>query len=303
MSHLLRSMLFVPGNRIDRADKALRSGADAIVFDLEDSVPASEQVVARDAIRKWLEHDTSRVPIFARIHGVAAGELAADLCAVTFARLAGVILPDADDPDHVRLLDEALMQIETERKLETGGVVVLAMPETARGISRLGATLDASERVIGTIFAGAPGGDLRRDLGAGSTPGGLEILYVRSRVLFEARAAGKAVVLDGVFPDLADASGLAQDTLAGRQIGYTGRIAIHPAQLETINRIHSPSREEVDAARELILAYERACRQGAGAIRHKGRLVDLAMARQARNVIDLADRIGSGDSRMEQSNE
>src|SRR5690606_24910975 len=122
-------------------------------------------------------------------------------------------------------------RLERERGCQPGAIKVIAMPETAQGVSRLGETL-AADRVIGTIFAGAPGGDLRRDLGAGATEAGLEILCIRSRVLFEARAAGKSVILDGVFPDIADGLALERDTKAGRDIGYTGRIAIHPAQIE-----------------------------------------------------------------------
>jgi citrate lyase beta subunit len=140
-------------------------------------------------------------------------------------------------------------------------------------------TLDASGHYV-TVHLGAEP----------SAPDGPELLYVRSKVLFDARAAGLDVILDAVFVDLDDETGFERDTRLGRRLGYTGRTAIHPRQVETINRVHSPSPGEVDDARALLEAFRTAEAEGLGAIRHRGRLVDYAMVRHAERLVERAGR-------------
>ena len=160
--------------------------------------------------------------------------------------------------------------------------------ESARGLRRLHDILTASERVGSASFQGARGGDLVRDLGATWSLEGRELLFVRSLVVFEARAAGIEQIFDGVFVDLDDDAGFEADTEAGRRLGYTGRVAIHPRQVAIVNRVHTPTPEAVDAARELIAAFREAERDGVGAIRHRGRLVDYAMVRDAEQLLARA---------------
>lgn len=140
--------------------------------------------------------------------------------------------------------------------------------------------------MLGTNFNGADGGDLVTDLGATWTLDGPELLYVRSKVLFTARAAGLEVILDSVFADLEDDYGFERDTLFGKRVGYTGRTAIHPRQVPTINWVYSPSEAEIESARSLVAAFRKAERAGSGAIRHRGKLVDYAMVRRAERLLE-----------------
>jgi citrate lyase subunit beta/citryl-CoA lyase len=284
----LRSLLVVPGNRPERIAKAAGYGADALALDLEDSVPPAEHDAARGHVRAYVETAAS-TPVFVRTVSVGRPEFADDLDAVVVPGLAGLVLPQVEEPDEVRAADEQLSALERERGLEPGSVLLMPAAESARAVRRLYEIVTASPRVAGTNFNGAPGGDLCRDLGATpSAPDAPELLYVRSKVLFESRAAGLDVILDAVFVDLDDDDGFVRDTELGRRIGFTGRTAIHPKQIETINRVHSPSPEEVEDARSLVETFRAAEADGLGAIRHRGRLVDYAMVREAERLLERA---------------
>lgn len=283
----LRSMLVVPGNRPDRMAKAAGYGPDALSLDLEDSVPPGEHAAAREHVAAFLDA-MPRVPVFVRPVAVGRAEFEEDLDAAVRPGLAGLILPQVEHPDEVRAVDRRLGALERERELERGSVRLMPAAESASAVRHLYEIVTASERVLGTNFNGADGGDLCTDLGVTWTLDGPELLYVRSKVLFTARAARLEVILDSVFADLEDESGFERDTELGRRFGYTGRTAIHPRQLATINRIYSPSQAELDHARALLDAFREAERRGAGAIRHQGKLVDYAMVRRAERLLEHA---------------
>lgn len=281
----LRSTLVVPGNRPERIAKAAGYGPDVLSLDLEDSVPPGEHDAARGHVAQYLDTEPS-LPVFVRSVAVGRPEFEGDLEAVVRPGLSALTLPQVEHPDEVRTADERLARLEAERGLSPGSVRLLPAAESAAAVRRLYDILTASPRVLGTNFNGADGGDLCADLGITWTLGGEELLYVRSRVLFTARAAGVPVILDSVFVDLEDEAGFAQDTAFGRRLGYTGRTAIHPRQLPTIHRVHTPSDAEVQTARDLLEAFADAEAAGRGAIRHRGKLVDYAMVRRARRLLE-----------------
>ena len=290
MTLLLRSLLVVPGNRPERIAKAADYGADALALDLEDSVPPPEHDAGRAHVRAYLESQPATT-VFVRTVSVGRPEFAGDLEAAVVPGLAGVVLPQVEEPDEIRAADDQLTVLERERGLEPGSVLLLPAAESARAVRNLYDIVSASPRVAGTNFNGAPAGDLCGDLGATpSMPDAPELLYVRSKVLFDARAAGLDVILDAVFVDLDDEAGFERDTALGKRMGYTGRTAIHPRQIETINRAHSPSAQDVEDARSLIEAFRAAEADRLGAIRHRGRLVDYAMVRHAERLLERAGR-------------
>jgi len=289
MTMLLRSLLVVPGNRPERIAKAAGYAADALALDLEDSVPPKEHDAARVHVRDYLD-GTPAAAVFVRTVSVGRPEFEGDLEAAVHPRLAGLVLPQVEEPDEIRAAAERLDALERERGIPAGSVRLLPAAESARAVRRLYDIVTASPRVLGTNFNGAPGGDLCRDLGATPALGGPELLYVRSKVLFDARAAGLDVILDSVFVDLGDEAGFERDTELGRRIGYTGRTAIHPRQVETINRVHSPTEAEVEEARSLLEAFRAAEADGLGAISHRGKLVDYAMARHAERLLERSGR-------------
>ena len=282
-----RSQLVVPGNRPERFAKAAASGADTIALDLEDSVPPAEHDAARSAIGDYLAAEPP-VPVTVRVVAVGRAEFEDDLDAVVGPHLSGIALPQVDGPDAVKHAAERLDALERERGLEPGWIAIHPGVETVAALRRLHDVLTASDRVASASFQGARGGDLLRDLGATWSLEGTELLFVRSLVVFEARAARVAQIWDSVFVDLDDDAGFESDTEAGRRLGYTGRAAVHPRQVEIVNRVHTPKLEAVDEARALIEAFRDAEAQGLGAIRHRGRLVDYAMVRDAERVLARA---------------
>ena len=281
----LRSTLVVPGNRPERIAKAPGYGPDVLLLDLEDSVPPAEHASARGHIARYLDSGPP-LPVLVRPVSVRRSEFDDDLEAVVRPGLFALTLPQVEHPDEVRAADARLGRLEAERGLPARSVRLFPAAESAAAVHGLYDILTASSRVLGTSFNGADGGDLCADLGVTWTLTGEELLYIRSRVLFTARAAGLSVILDSVFADLHDEAGFARDTAFGRRLGYTGRTAVHPRQLPTIHRVYTPSEAEVESARDLLAAFAEAEAAGQGAIEHRGKLVDYAMVRRAHRLLE-----------------
>jgi citrate lyase subunit beta/citryl-CoA lyase len=269
-------------------EKAVRSGADALSPDLQDSVPAANRPEARELTAKWIDA-SQQAPVIVRTSAVKTPDFIKDLEAVVRPGLSGLRLPDVESPEDVVVADQAISRFERERGLAPNSIVLIPIAESALGIYRLYDILTASRRVIGTAFPGAEGGDLARDLGVIWTLQGDEFFYARSKVLFDARATGVPIILDSVFANLTDVAGFEQDTRRGRQLGYTGRLAIHPHQVPVINKIHSPTPEQIDDAQGLLAAYSEAEARGSGAISYHGRMIDVAMRKTAEALLNQAD--------------
>ena len=288
---LIRSLLSVPGNRPDMLDKSLRSGADAISPDLQDSVPDANRPQAREITATWI--DAGQQPlvqplVIVRTSAVQTSDFAKDVAAVVRPGLTGLRIPDVSGPQDVIEADRTVGAVERERGMPPNAIALIPICESARGVHRLYDILTASSRVIGTAFPGAEGGDLARDLGVTWSLQGDEMFYVRSKVLFDARAAGVSVILDSVFANLKDAAGFEQDTRRGRQLGYTGRLAIHPNQIPVINAIHRPTPEQIEDAEGLLAAYREAEARGSGAVAYRGRMIDVAMRKTAEAILKQA---------------
>ena len=285
-----RSMLFTPGNRPDRMARALGSGADAVVFDLEDSVPEEEREKARASVAERLAEVSGGVDVWVRVVAVGVSGFDEDLDIAVRPGLTGVLLPAVDGPAAVRSADELITGLERSRGLAVGSVALLPVAESALGIRNLFDSLTASPRVTAAAFPGAAGADLCADLGAMPTTAGTELLHVRSKVLLDARAAGISTILDSAWVDLEDLDGLRLDAAFGRRLGYTGRFAIHPRQLNVLHEVFTATQGEITDAHALLAAYDDAGRNGHGATRHRGRLVDAAMAQAARRLLATAAR-------------
>ncbi|MFQ5861205.1 MAG: HpcH/HpaI aldolase/citrate lyase family protein, partial [Dehalococcoidia bacterium] len=253
----LRSLLYVPGNRPDRMEKAPQYGADGLILDLEDSVPPPEKPAARENVKRYLEAGPP-LPVFVRIEGWRTPFFEDDVDTVVRPGLIGIRLTKVEDFGYVQRVDQMVTQLETERHMEPGSVALMLSLETPLGIRSCYDLLSLSPRIIGTSCGTAQDGDLIRELGATWTPEGTALLYARSKVLLDARAAGKEVIMDGVFANIQDEEALAQDTRLGKQLGYTGRLAIHPRQIPIINEIYTPRAEEVEYSRGLVEAFREA---------------------------------------------
>lgn len=286
----LRSMLFVPGNKARMLEKARTLAADAVILDLEDAVPPDEKTTARAMVREALEAGTYSQQVIVRLNAFDTGLLESDLRAILVPGVGGVCLPKAGRARDVERLATLVATLEQERGLAAGAVELFLMIETALGVHSAYPLARASQRVRALCFGGE---DLSRDLGAVRTKEGLELSYARAAVVLAARAAD-VLAIDTVYTDLADGDGLLVEARLARQLGYSGKLLIHPAQIEPLHLAFSPSKEELVHARRILAAFEDAQARGEGVIVFEGKMIDEPIVARAREVLALAETAHSG---------
>lgn len=287
-----RSQLIMPANRMDMLTKAPSYGADALVFDLEDSVPLAEKPKGRELAREFIEKHQAKSAIYVRVNALRTGMLQEDLEAVAVDGLVGIKLPKAESAEEIRRVDAMLTELERERGLAHGSIGIGPTLESAKGVWFAYEIASASPRIQSVMPGTAQDADLQTDLGYASTAGDNEVLYyIRSRVLLAARAAGVEHVLDGVYANIRDLEGLRICCEAARRLGYRGKQVIHPSQIETVNRIFQPTAQELDYYRRVIEAFEAAVACGSAATTVDGKLVDYAMVGMAKRVLAWAQSL------------
>lgn len=276
----LRSLLFVPADRPDRFAKAAASGADALILDLEDSVAPERKADGRVAIAEWLAEPRA-IPAFVRVNPLDSGLAQADLTAIVAARPDGLVLPKAEGAASVRAL-LALIGADAPPILPIA-------TETPAAIFQLGSYGEVRDHLAGLTWGAE---DLPAAIGAATSreeDGRYTPPYelVRSLTLFAAHAAG-APAIDTVFPRIDAPDDLPAYVARARRDGFTGMMAIHPAQVAIINAGFSPSNAEVAHARAVIDAF--AAHPGAGALKLDGKMIDRPHLVQARRIVALAER-------------
>ncbi|PSQ29301.1 CoA ester lyase [Halobacteriales archaeon QS_9_68_17] len=280
-----RSVLFSPGDQPALLRKAPSSGADVVVFDLEDAVAPERKSDGREAVRSLLA-DPSFDPdceVCVRVNpvGVAAdADLDAVLDGDASDAVDAVMLPKTADADDVRTLDGLVD--DHDRSLP-----VLALVETAAGV--LHAEEIAAADPTDALVFGAE--DLAADLGATRTEDGTEVLYAREHAVLAASAADVDAV-DTVYTDFEDTAGLREETAFAAELGYDGKMAIHPAQVDPINEAFTPDGDSVEWARKVLAAKEAA---DAGVFRVEGKMVDAPLVAQAERVVERARAAGAID--------
>ena len=270
----MRCWLFAPGHEGRKARKALRAGADFVVLDWEDAVPSAQKQAAREetlAVTTELERDDPQAlaKLCVRINDPNSEYFAGDVEALHGWQPAVVVVPKVDD----------LSDVDAASAV---GSPLMLLIESALGVERAFEVARGHDLVRYLAFGPL---DLLADLGGSWTEHGEETLYARSRVAIAARAAGLVAASDGPWPDLEDVEGLGEDTERGRRMGYGGRLAIHPAQLGTIQTAYAPSEEDLDFARRVVAAAEEAEAQGRSAITVDGRFVDAPVVKWAKQVL------------------
>jgi citrate lyase subunit beta / citryl-CoA lyase len=271
-----RSVLFVPGNRPAWAPKALEAAPDAIVLDLEDSVPSTEKTRARDQVRQSiaaLRAADSRIGLFVRINGFGSRRTGADLEAIVVPGLTGIFAPKLEHATDVVRLDALLEHFEVRNGV--AGLNCIIPVETVSAIHNCREIAMASPRVGAMIGPTAEHADIAREVGFEWTPGGLETLYLRSRVLLACREAG-IHALTALWERIDDLDGLREFALQGRGLGFRGMIAIHPSHVRVINEVFGPNKADVEFYTGLVAAYDEAAAAGRGAVRYGGLHIDKA---------------------------
>jgi citrate lyase subunit beta/citryl-CoA lyase len=284
----LRTMLFVPGSDERKLRKARILDADTVVLDLEDAVTPDRKAAARNLIRAelpGLSNDT-RAAVGVRINPVGTALWRDDLRAVACDSLDFVIVPKTEHADQLREVDALLTGLEAELGVERGGIGMFASIETPLGVLRCGEiSLAAPERLL--TFAFGPV-DLAADLGLDLTEQGLELLYARSQVVVAARAGGRLPAIDGPYLALDDLVGLEATTSRSRQLGFQGRVVIHPDQLHPVAQIFSElSEAELAHARRIVDAFSAVEQEGVASIAVEGQFVDYPVYHRARRKLML----------------
>ncbi|WP_330303880.1 MULTISPECIES: CoA ester lyase [unclassified Streptomyces] len=269
--------LYAPGDRPDVVAKALVSGADVVLVDLEDAVAPDRKEYARAATADLLTEPTP-VPVIVRVNALDGPLADADLKALSpLPGLSGLRLPKVTSPDDV------VRVAEGATPAEGGAIPLYALLETALGVEQAFAIASAHRALRGVSLGEA---DLRADLGVREDAG---LDWSRARVIVAARAAGLPPPVQSVYPDIRDVEGLAASCAHGRTLGFLGRAAIHPRQLPIIERAYLPTPAEIDSAEAIVKAA--ATDLGAQAL-PDGRFIDAAVVVGAHRTLALARRLG-----------
>jgi citrate lyase subunit beta/citryl-CoA lyase len=293
-----RSMLFVPGQKAGWADKGIASGADALILDLEDSVPVVDKDEARRTVIATIDRlhvENVRADIWVRPNASISGLQGADLEAVIRPGLTGLFLPKVFSAEEIIRIDAVVTHIEQRQGLKSGSVGLIISFETAAAMANCEALATASPRVSSLLGATGPNADVGRELGFEFTAKGLETLYLRSRIVLAARAAGLHHPIGGLWQDIHDLEGARRFTLDQKQLGYRGLICIHPSHVAIANQIFTPTDEQVDFYRRMIETFNVAEASGSAAVDFEGQHIDIAHVKTAESVIALADAIQASE--------
>lgn len=281
----LRSLLFVPGDSERKFMKAQGSGADALILDLEDSVAPDHKAAAREHVASLLENSETRAgSFFVRINALDTGLTLDDLAAVVKPGLDGVLIPKANGAEDIVRFGCYLDAFETKAGVPLGAVkMAVVATETAQAMFALQTYAPAHPRLAALTWGGE---DLAAALGATDNreEGGWTFPYkvARAQCLFAAGAAG-VTPIDTIHADFRDAEGLERDCRRSRRDGFLGRMAIHPDQVETINRCYTPSEAEIAHARRIVEAF--AANPGAGTLGIDGKMIDIPHLKAAQKTL------------------
>lgn len=288
----VRSLLFVPGNKASMLDKAASAGADALILDLEDSVPQAEKEAARALVASRIPELAARGQrVWVRINKGAHIYDLEDVLAAVQPGLEGIVVPKPLGTEDTYMASAMVAEAEIRAGLAPGAVALMPLLETARAM-QFAFAIAEQPRVAAIVGSTAKNADVGRALGFVWTPEGRESEYLKSRVVMAARAAGK-LPIGGVWQQVKDLEGLERASRLDRQLGMAGELALHPAQVPVINRVYTPDEGEVAYFQGMIDALDAAQAQGRASVMYEGEHIDIAHAKTAREVIALARALPS----------
>jgi len=290
----LRSMLFVPGHLPRFLDRAAQTDADALILDLEDSVPPPHKAEARANIKKRLDEGVYRQQIFIRVNALDTGMLPEDLRWTVHRATTGFMFTKVHDERDIVFFDRLLTQIESELGLEAGASKMCPLIETASAGLHTLQIATASPRMVALAFGGE---DYLTDLDGLHRKHGLGFLVPRALLIMAARAA-RLEAIDTPYLDIADDAGFERELTLARELGFSGQLLIHPSQVPIANRIFAPSEEEIREARRIVEAIEEGREKGLGVGLLDGSLIGPPMEKRARSVLRKVDRMRGNGAKL-----
>jgi citrate lyase subunit beta/citryl-CoA lyase len=291
---LLRTILSVPGNRENMLEKSKHIHADAILIDLEDSVPYEEKARARAIVKEWLPRIIGNgSKVYVRINSLDGGLAQEDLGAVIINGIDGISQPKPSTGYDIQKVAEFLKRLEKERGLPEGNVKILPWIETSLGLINAYEIASASPRVNGVIFGA---NDLVLETGMTRSDEGHELLYPRTKIVIAARAAGVSAI-DTPYNNFKDEPGLIRETKLARNLGFRGKFVIHPSQVDVVNKIFRPTEEEVEYAKKVVTVFEGARTKGFASASLDGKMIDIPIAQRALIILLTHEAISSKEKR------
>lgn len=283
----IRSWLFVPGNKPTWMDKAVAAGADALILDLEDSVPSGDKVAARDIVAAKIDDlAAQRQRVYVRVNRSPYLYDFDDILAVVGPGLEGILISKPCGPEDLHVVDMMLSEAELTKGRPIGSTAVAVGLETARSM-QLAFEIAEHPRVTVLVGVSAKNADTARALAIEWSAEGRESLFLKSRVVMAARAAGVQPV-GGLWQEVHDLDGLRNYSAADRALGMSGEVLLHPSNVPVVNELFSPSAEDVAYYQGLLDAVAAAEAEGRASVVYDGEHVDLAHAETARQIVALA---------------
>lgn len=288
-SRLRRTMMFVPGNHPAMLNDAMIYGADALMFDLEDSISPLEKDAARQLVYMALKTmDYTPCERVVRINSLSSPHGHADIEAMVAAGVEIIRMPKTETGQDVLECELAIAAAEQNYGREPGSVGMLAAIESAKGVLHASEIAQCSKRLVG-IALGAE--DFCADLGVRRSTEGSELQLARQTIVLAAKAAG-IDAFDTVFSNVADEGGLVAETTKIKALGFTGKSVIHPRQIDPVHRVFAPTEEEIRQAQRLITALQEAERRGSGVVAVDGKMIDRPVVLRAQRTLQLAEAMG-----------
>ncbi|WP_165915044.1 CoA ester lyase [Rhizobium sp. PP-F2F-G48] len=273
---LRRSVLCVPADNDRALAKVISLAPDAVIYDLEDAVLPDRKSDARAALVRHLAQETPGIERIVRINGLASGFGEADLAALSNCRFDAILVPKVEGPRDILDIAERLDEGDAPEDLR-----LWAMIETPRGVLNVAPIAETGRTRGGRLDCLIPGlNDLRKETGVAALPGRTYLVPWLMQILLAARGSGLDV-LDAVFNDIRDAEGFAQECAAGRDMGFDGKMLIHPQQIAPANAAFAPSAADEADAREIVVAFDHPDNAGRSVIVHKGKMVEVLHLEQA----------------------
>ena len=284
-----RGMLYVPGDDLHKIEKAITLGVDSICLDIEDGVALNRKQAARATIANALHKlDFGKAERLVRINPVGSGLEVEDLQSILPRHPDGFVIPKVRDGSQLQWVSEKVTEFEQMRGWESGGIILLALIESAQGVVNLGNIANSSSRLRGLIFGAE---DLAGDIGAVRTRPGWEVFYARSATVTYAAAFGLQA-MDQVFLDFHDEAGLREECKVGVEMGYSGKQLIHPSQVGPAQDMFAPTDEAIAQALRVLEAASQNQDAGKGAFALDGKMVDAPVVKIAQWVIARARAAG-----------
>lgn len=283
----LRSMIFVPGYKEKFLENATAFKADALILDMEDSVPFGYKDESRKNIHKYLDNNRFKQDVYVRVNAFDSGMLSQDLDYAIHENTTGLMFTKIADERDIIYFDRLLTQIEMDKGFPKGKFKMCPLIETGSAILKALDIAKASSRIVAIAFGGE---DYLTDLDGLHKEHGTSLIVPRSLIVIAARTAGIEVI-DTPYLDVKDTSGLEKELSLAKELGFSGAMLIHPTQIDIANTIFYPSKEEIENSKKLIDAIEKSKTSGSAVTLIDGKLVGPPMLKRAEKIMKKINRI------------